>query len=59
MLQSQFMDVNKLNSAGTIQIGQRFETIAARAVESDGADRAGAGDGGIRDGEHESAPVWT
>jgi hypothetical protein len=25
------MDVNKLNSAGTIQIGQRFETIAAPA----------------------------
>src|SRR5271167_4675634 len=31
MLQFQYVDVNKLNSAGTIQIGQRFETIAARA----------------------------
>jgi phosphate-selective porin OprO and OprP len=31
MLQFQYVDVNKLNSAGTIQIGQHFETIAARA----------------------------
>jgi phosphate-selective porin OprO and OprP len=31
MLQFQYVDVNKLNSAGTIHIGQRFETIAARA----------------------------
>jgi phosphate-selective porin OprO and OprP len=31
MLQFQYVDVNKLNSAGTVQIGQRFETIAARA----------------------------
>jgi phosphate-selective porin OprO and OprP len=31
MLQFQYVDVNKLNSAGTIQIGQRFETLAARA----------------------------
>ena len=31
MLQFQYVDVNKLNSAGTIQIGQRFEIIAARA----------------------------
>jgi phosphate-selective porin OprO/OprP len=31
MLQFQYVDVNKLNSAGTTQIGQRFETIAARA----------------------------
>ncbi len=31
MLQFQYIDVNKLNSAGTIQIGQRFETLAARA----------------------------
>ena len=30
-LQFQYVDVNKLNSAGTTQIGQRFETIAARA----------------------------
>jgi thiamine pyrophosphate-dependent acetolactate synthase large subunit-like protein len=25
------VDINKLNSAGTVQIGQRFETIAGRA----------------------------
>lgn len=31
MLQFQYVDVSKLNSAGTVQIGQRFETIAARA----------------------------
>jgi phosphate-selective porin OprO/OprP len=31
MLQFQYVDANKLNSAGTVQIGQRFETIAARA----------------------------
>jgi phosphate-selective porin OprO and OprP len=31
MLQFQHVDVNKLNSAGTVQIGQHFETIAARA----------------------------
>jgi phosphate-selective porin OprO and OprP len=31
MLQFQYVDVNKLNSAGTVQIGQRFETLAARA----------------------------
>jgi phosphate-selective porin OprO/OprP len=31
MLQFQHVDVNKLNPAGTVQIGQRFETIAARA----------------------------
>jgi len=31
ILQLQHADVNKLNSAGTLQIGQRFETIAARA----------------------------
>jgi phosphate-selective porin OprO/OprP len=31
MLQFQYVDVNKLNSAGTVQIGQHFETIAARA----------------------------
>ena len=31
ILQFQHGDVNKLNSAGTAQIGQRFETIAARA----------------------------
>src|SRR6266446_4004619 len=31
MLQFQHVDVNKLNPAGTAQIGQRFETIAARA----------------------------
>ena len=31
MLQFQYVDVNKLNSAGTVQIGQHFETLAARA----------------------------
>jgi phosphate-selective porin OprO/OprP len=31
MLQFQYVDVNKLNSAGRVQIGQRFETVAARA----------------------------
>jgi phosphate-selective porin OprO/OprP len=31
MLQFQYVDVSKLNSAGTVQIGQRFETISARA----------------------------
>jgi phosphate-selective porin OprO/OprP len=31
MLQFQYVDVNKLNPAGTVQIGQRFETVAARA----------------------------
>jgi phosphate-selective porin OprO and OprP len=31
MLQFQYVDVNKLNSAGTVQIGQRFETLGARA----------------------------
>jgi phosphate-selective porin OprO/OprP len=31
ILQLQHADVNKLNSAGTVQIGQRFETLAARA----------------------------
>src|SRR3984893_9730543 len=31
MLQFQYVDVSKLNSAGTVQIGQRFETLAARA----------------------------
>jgi phosphate-selective porin OprO/OprP len=31
MLQFQYVDVNKLNSAGAVQIGQRFETLAARA----------------------------
>ena len=30
MLQFQHVDINKLNSAGTVQIGQRFETIAGR-----------------------------
>jgi phosphate-selective porin OprO and OprP len=34
MLQFQNVDVNKLNSAGTVQIGQRFETLAARAQAS-------------------------
>jgi phosphate-selective porin OprO/OprP len=34
MLQFQYVDVNKLNSAGTVQIGQRFETLAARAQAS-------------------------
>jgi phosphate-selective porin OprO/OprP len=31
ILQFQHTSVNKLNSAGTVQIGQRFETLAARA----------------------------
>jgi phosphate-selective porin OprO/OprP len=31
IVQLQHADVNKLNSAGTVQIGQRFETLAARA----------------------------
>jgi phosphate-selective porin OprO/OprP len=31
ILQLQHGDVNKLNSAGTVQIGQSFETLAARA----------------------------
>jgi phosphate-selective porin OprO/OprP len=31
MLQFEHVDVNKLNPAGTVQIGQRFETLAARA----------------------------
>jgi phosphate-selective porin OprO and OprP len=31
ILQYQHVDVNKLNAAGTVQIGQRFETLAARA----------------------------
>ena len=31
MLQFQYVDVSKLNSTGTVQIGQRFETLAARA----------------------------
>jgi phosphate-selective porin OprO/OprP len=30
MLQFQYVDVNKLNSAGTVQIGQRFKTLAGR-----------------------------
>lgn len=30
MPQFQYVDVNKLNSAGMIQIGQRFETLAAQ-----------------------------
>ena len=30
MLQFQVTNVDKLNSAGTIQIGQRFETLAGR-----------------------------
>jgi phosphate-selective porin OprO/OprP len=30
MLQFQYVDVNKLNSAGTVQIGQRFEALAGR-----------------------------
>src|SRR5262249_11706480 len=29
-LQYQFVDVDKLNSAGTVQIGQRFSTLAGR-----------------------------
>ena len=31
VLQFQHTNVNKLNSAGTVQIGQHFETLAARA----------------------------
>jgi phosphate-selective porin OprO/OprP len=31
MLQFQYVDVNKLNSAGKVQIGQKFETLALRA----------------------------
>ena len=31
MLQFQYVDVNKLNQAGTVQIGQKFETLALRA----------------------------
>jgi phosphate-selective porin OprO/OprP len=31
MLQFEHVDINKLNSTGTVQIGQRFETLAARA----------------------------
>jgi hypothetical protein len=31
MLQFQYVDVSKLNSAGTVQIGQKFETLAGRA----------------------------
>ena len=31
VLQFQYVDVNKLNPAGTTQIGQRYETLAARA----------------------------
>ena len=31
ILQFQHTNVNKLNSAGTVQIGQRVETLAARA----------------------------
>jgi hypothetical protein len=27
----QYMDVNKLNSGGTVQAGQRFETLVVRA----------------------------
>jgi phosphate-selective porin OprO and OprP len=30
MLQYQFVDVNKLNSTGLVQVGQRFQTIAGR-----------------------------
>jgi phosphate-selective porin OprO/OprP len=30
MLQFQYVDVNKLNSAGKVQIGQKFETLALR-----------------------------
>lgn len=29
-LQYQFVDIDKLNSAGTVQIGQRFSTLAGR-----------------------------
>jgi phosphate-selective porin OprO/OprP len=31
MLQFQYVDVNELNSTGTLQIGQKFETLALRA----------------------------
>src|SRR5712671_674146 len=31
MLQFQYVDVNKLNAAGKVQIGQHFETLAGRA----------------------------
>jgi len=31
MLQFQYVDVNRLNSAGKVQIGQKFETLALRA----------------------------
>jgi hypothetical protein len=31
MLQFQYVNINKLNSTGTFQIGQRFETLSARA----------------------------
>ena len=31
MLQFQHVNVDKLNAAGTTQIGQHFETLAARA----------------------------
>jgi phosphate-selective porin OprO and OprP len=31
ILQFQHVDINKLNSAGTVQIGQRIETLAGRA----------------------------
>lgn len=34
MLQAQYVDVNRLNSAGKLQIGQQFETLAARAQAS-------------------------
>jgi phosphate-selective porin OprO/OprP len=30
MLQFQYVNVNKLDSTGTVQIGQRFETLAGR-----------------------------
>ena len=31
MLQFQYVDVSKLNAAGTVQIGQKYETLALRA----------------------------
>ena len=31
ILQFEHVDINKLNSAGTVQIGQRIETLAGRA----------------------------
>ncbi len=34
MLQFQYVDVNKIDPSGTLQIGQRFETIAARIQAS-------------------------